>query len=276
MKCIFILGLGSFCIHGPFFFSFELAAAEEKELEAPALVANISNTELWCNWAQQTVIEAQQTSKDPQIWLDILRNAQKTLQQCSAQSALANPNHFSDLQKLKFFERELLYWQSQWLISKKADVAQQKICLQNMAELESPAEDQVPLLLNLGLLSSYLEQLQRVYETLDRSPEKLQRKISVPPVFFKISEWSADDCHRAVGILDVALKQLWRPKSEELESTLMPIAQRYEQLKLTRFALELLLLCPEKLRSTQLQKGIQRYQELWQAEKNAQSQEALY
>ena len=244
--------------------------------ETPPLDLQTSNTQLWCDWAKTAINQGASSQIEPLIALEQLRKALKIFRASAAEVALKNPRHFADVQVLEGFERDFLYLQSEWLVDHSSDKNKLSELYQQMLAVSSPAEDQIQLLMALQNTTVYLEQLQKVFRLLEKAPEQLKRTLAMPPIFFKVESWSAADCHRGLEILDIAFKQHWRPKTEDLDLCLLPIAKRYESLHLPRFALDLLMISPLHQRSPKLSNEIERYDALWQKQKKQDSEGVLY
>jgi hypothetical protein len=214
----------------------------------PALTQQEANASKWLAWSLERVTHFQaQIKDDPSPILKLVTESELFLKGLDGGVALKNLRHFADLQHLGEVKKDLMYLTSRHALSMSWDRSKLMALGMEMEEAQLPAEDRLMIYRALGDVSSHVRALRQVYELYERSPELLKRPVPIPPPLPNMEACDIDACHDVFSILDIILKQGWRPSKLVLEKTLLGLAHRYEALKATHLAKEVLRLAPESM-----------------------------
>ena len=240
-----------------------LANSSQVSLEKPALTQQDANASSWLAWSQERVAHFQaRVEEDPSETLKTVTEAELFLKGLGGGVALKNLRHFADLQLLGEVKKDLMYLTSRHALSASWSRPKLVKLKMEMEEAQLPAEDRWMIYGALGDTTSQVRALRKVYEMCERSPELLKRKVLIPPPFPAMKTCDVDACHDVFSILDIILKQGWRPSKLVLEKTLLDLAHRYEALNAVHLAKEVLGLAPKSMLTETLIREKQRLEKV--------------
>jgi hypothetical protein len=254
-KCKYLL-LGSLWLWSGAEVTFAQASSQvEPESSRPSW----QNSSQCLRWALFQLDQFQRhLNLDPKPAFEQLKIAIERLKALGAERVLENRRHFADLQSIIQLERDFLYFEGRHLLHKNAGESELRRVLGQLEKIGAPEEDRIWLYDRLKMDTQYLRSLRILWELHERKPQELKRELPTPPKFPRISTYDLEGCHEVAAVMDLAMKQIWRPSPQGLEDILLQLVERYESLGSMKVALDVMKLAPKDMRLQRLeQKKIQ-------------------